>query len=39
MIRFVDSPFDFTSGEGRRAGPVKPGMIRFGKIAVFSEIQ
>jgi hypothetical protein len=39
MIRFVGLPFDFTSGEGRRTDPAKPGMIRFGKIAVFSEIQ
>ena len=38
-IRFVDLPFDFTSGGGRRTDPAKPGMIRFGKIAVFSEIQ
>jgi hypothetical protein len=39
MIRFVDLPFVFTSGEGRRTEAVKPELIRFGEIAVFSEIQ
>jgi hypothetical protein len=38
-IGFVDLPFVFTLGEGRRTAAVKPDMIRFGKIAVFSEIQ
>ena len=38
-IRFVGLAFVFPSGEGRRTDVVKLEMIRFGKIAVFSEIQ
>ena len=38
-LRFVGLPFDFTSGGGRRTDAVKPDIIRFGEIAVFSEVQ
>ena len=39
MIRFVGSPVVFTSGGGGRIGAVKLEMIRFVKIAIFSEVQ
>ena len=38
-IRFVGLSFVFASGEGWRSDAVKPGMIRFVKMAVFSEVQ
>ena len=38
-IRFVGLPSVFTSGGGRQSDAVKPGMIRFVKRVVFSEVQ
>jgi hypothetical protein len=38
-IRFVGLPFVFASGGGRRTDAVKPEMIRFVKVTVFSEVQ
>ena len=38
-IRFVGLPFVFASGGGRRTDVVKPEMIRFVKVTVFSEVQ
>ena len=38
-IRFVSLPFVFVSGGGLRTDAVKPEMIRFVKITVFSEVQ
>jgi hypothetical protein len=32
-------PFVFASHEGWRTDPAKPGMIRFVRIAIFSEVQ
>jgi hypothetical protein len=32
-------PFVFTSGEGLRTDTAKPEMIRFVKMAIFSEVQ
>jgi len=39
VIRFVGLPSVFTSGGGRRTGAVKPEMIRFVQMTVFSEVQ
>jgi hypothetical protein len=38
-IRFVGLPSILTSGEGRRTNAVKPEMIRFVKMTVFSGVQ
>jgi len=39
MVRFVGLPFVFTSDGGRRTDVGKLGMIRFGKMTGFSEVQ
>ena len=39
MIRFVNLPFGFTSGEGWRSDAAKLGRIRFARITCFSQIQ
>jgi hypothetical protein len=38
-IRFVGLSFVFTNRGGRRTDAVKPEMIRFVKMTVFSEVQ
>jgi hypothetical protein len=38
-IRFVGLPFVFTSGGRLQTDAGKPGMIRFVKMAAFSEVQ